>query len=103
MCTITGGVTYGGNRGSQWVCDALGPRQWTLQEECAIHNIDDTAKAFLMTLPPDKALGCIARSFPVAPLTSMYAQFEAGLRSYDEPNYTKQEGMPAGCAVLSMG
>jgi hypothetical protein len=27
MSTITGGVTYGGNRGSQWVCDDLGPRQ----------------------------------------------------------------------------
>ena len=60
MPTTTSGYTYGGNKGSQWVLDDLGPRQWTLQEECALHNIDDTAKAFLMTLPYDEALGYIA-------------------------------------------
>jgi hypothetical protein len=83
MSTISEGDTYGGNRGSQWVCDALGPRQWTLPEECAIHYLDD------------KALGYIARSFPVAPLVSMYEQFEAAVRSDDDPNYSKQEGVPS--------
>ena len=36
MPTITSGYTYGGNRGSQWVMDAKGPRQWTLDEEAEI-------------------------------------------------------------------
>jgi hypothetical protein len=94
MPTITSGYTYGGNKGSQWVLDDLGPRQWTLQEECALHNIDDTAKAFLMTLPYDEALGYIARSFPVAPLSAMYAEFEKCHSADDNKEYVSPPPPP---------
>ena len=86
MPTITSGCTYGGNKGSQWVMDDVGPRQWTLGEECDLHNFDDTAKAHLLQLPYEKALGYIARSFPVAPLMALYASFQASLDAESESN-----------------
>ena len=81
MPTITSGYTYGGNKGSQWVQDSKGPRQWTLTEECDLHNFDEIAKAKLHSMPYSDALGYIARSFPVAPLQALYAQFEVCLKS----------------------
>jgi site-specific DNA-cytosine methylase len=81
--TFTSAYTFSGNKGSQWYLDAWGPRQLTLNEECDVHNFDDTAKAFLATLSHKDALGYIARSIPVAPLASMYERFLACLQGDD--------------------
>ena len=67
--------TWNMNKGSQWVHDSLGARQWTLNEECDLHNLDDTAKCFLHKMIPAAALGYISRCFPVAPLAWLYRQF----------------------------
>ena len=85
--TITSGYTFGGNKGTQWIMDNLGPRQWTLDEECDLHNLDSTAKAYLHTRKYADALGYIARSFPVAPLVEMYAEFERCLRSDERKDF----------------
>ena len=75
MPTFTSSFSYSGNKCSQWVMDAKGPRQWMLREECAVHNFDDEAAAFLEELPQDQAMGYIARSVPVAPLCALYESF----------------------------
>ncbi len=62
------------NKGSQWVKDDLGARQWLLNEEADIYNLDDTAKNFLHSMLPAAAMGYIARCFPVAPLACLYRQ-----------------------------
>jgi hypothetical protein len=72
MPSIQPGVAWGGGRGSQWVNDSVGPRQWSLNEECALHNIDETAKQFLHTMPEQEALQYVAESTPVATLSSLF-------------------------------
>ena len=47
MPTFTSSFSYSGNKGSQWVMDERGLRQWMLREECAVHNFDDRATVFL--------------------------------------------------------
>ena len=88
MPTITSGYTYQGNKGSQWVLDGKGARQWTLGEECDIHNFDDEAKNALHQMPAKDALGYIARSFPVAPLAKLYQEFDRML-TIDDKNDSK--------------
>jgi hypothetical protein len=58
-----------------------------LREECAVHNFDDEAVAFLEELPQAQAMGYIARSVPVAPLCALYESFLKCLQGDDEQEY----------------
>ena len=87
MPTLTSSFSYSGNKGNQWVMNAREPRQWTLREECAVHNFIDEATAFLEELPQGQAMGYIARSVPVAPLCALYESFLKCLSGDDEQAY----------------
>ena len=75
MPPITPQWQWGGNKGSQWVMDENGARQWTVSEECDLHNYDEHAKAWLMNMSAERALGYIARGTPVGTLKAIYRQF----------------------------
>jgi hypothetical protein len=83
--------TFNNSKGSQWVLDTLGARQWSRDEEASLYQFDDTAKAFLLTMSEDKALAYEAGSLPVAPLVEMYKEVFQCLQSADMTTFRPTE------------